>query len=85
MHDLFYFSQSLLSPGKDRSHSRKKQCPDHLSRRESILPCETCANEEVSTEGRIHMNVKNSSKDEVMDKIKRQKRYGQLVFGELKK
>lgn len=31
------------------------------------------------------MNVKNSSKDEVMDKIKRQKRYGQLVFGELKK
>lgn len=82
---IFLFQPEPAISGKRSQPFSKKQCPDHLSLRESILPCETCANEEVSTEGRIHMNVKNSSKDEVMDKIKRQKRYGQLVFGELKK
>jgi len=38
--------------------------------------------EEVSIDGRIRVNVKTSAKDEVMDKINRQKRYVQLVFGD---
>ncbi|HUW66681.1 MAG TPA: hypothetical protein VMW20_01390 [Candidatus Nanoarchaeia archaeon] len=36
--------------------------------------------EETSTDGRTRVNVKTTAKDEIMDRINQQQRYGQLTL-----
>lgn len=57
-------------------------CPGHkISPSVSeYFPVRHILTEETSTDGRVRVNVKTSAKNEVMDKIEQQKRYGQLSF-----
>lgn len=57
-------------------------CPGHkISPSVSeYFPVRHILTEEASTDGRVRVNVKTSAKDEIMDKIEQQKRYGQLKF-----
>ncbi len=85
------FERSVLreiSPGEDCSHIENNNvhiiCSFHRispSVREYFLVRHVLT-EEVSTDGRIRVNLKTSAKDDVTDKINRQKRCGQLVFGD---
>jgi hypothetical protein len=78
----FYFNKRLLSREKIAAILEKNNiqviCPDHRispGGRE-YFPVKHVLTEEVSTERRTRVNVKTSAKDEVMDKINRQKRCG---------
>lgn len=57
-------------------------CPGHkISPSVSeYFPVRHILTEETSTDGRVRVNVKTSAKNEIMDKIEQQKRYGQLSF-----
>jgi hypothetical protein len=88
LHDLFISTSACYLWEKIAAILEKNNvqiiCPGHKispSVRE-YFPVRHVLTEEVSTDGRIRVNVKTSAKDEVMDKINRQKRYGQLVFGD---
>ncbi|WP_370575880.1 hypothetical protein [Methanomethylovorans sp.] len=57
-------------------------CPGHkISPSVSeYFPVRHILTEETSTDGRVRVNVKTSAKNEIMEKIEQQKRYGQLKF-----
>ena len=57
-------------------------CPGHKISPSVMeyFPVRHILTEETSADGRTRVNVKTSAKDEIMDKIKQQQRYGQLML-----
>ena len=57
-------------------------CPGHKISPSVMeyFPVRHVLTEETSTDGRTRVNVKTSAKDEIMDRIKQQQRYGQLML-----
>ncbi len=57
-------------------------CPGHKISPSVMeyFPVRHVLTEETSTDGRTRVNVKTTAKDEIMDRIKQQQRYGQLML-----
>jgi hypothetical protein len=57
-------------------------CPGHKISPgvREYFPVRHVLTEEISTDGRTRVSVKTSAKDEIMDKIQQQQRYGQLML-----